>query len=387
MSAGTETKTPAQATVARESFSFVRLLRRNVVPLTFMVICYIGFQYSGLPWVFFANDLLERLSRNSFLVISLIIPVLAGMGLNFGIVLGAMAGQFAAFITVCWNMTGMFGFFAACVMAVPLAVLFGWLTGILFNKAKGKEMITGLILGFFANGIYQAICLLLIGWIIPVSDTALLLPSGVGLVNTIDLRLWQYAIDKFYVLNIYRLLTGFWPVLRGAEYAYLRYLNFNISVLTLMIVALLCVAIHCLFKTKLGQDFRSTGQNRHIAEIAGIRVNRVRIIAVIFSTVLAAWGQLIFLQNIGNVQVYGSHVQVGTFAVAAILIGGASVSRATITQALVGTILFHALFIVSPLAGRNLMGSAQVGEFFRVFVAYGVIGLALALHAWQRKKK
>ena len=33
------------------------------------------------------------------------------------------------------------------------------------------------------------------------------------------------------------------------------------------------------------------------------------------------------------------------------------------------------------------MGSAQVGEYFRVFVAYGVIGIALALHAWQRQTK
>ena len=363
------------------------LLRRNVVPITFFIICSVGFYYSGLPWVFFANDLLTRLARNSFLVISLIIPVLAGMGLNFGIVLGAMAGQFAAFITIVWNMTGMFGFFAACAMSVPFAVLFGWLTGMLFNKAKGKEMISGLILGFFANGVYQAVCLVLIGSVIPISNKSLLLPSGIGLVNTLDLKIWQYAIDKFYELNIFRALTNTWPALREPGYGFLRYLNFNIPVLTLLIVALLCAGVHFLFKTKLGQDFRSVGQNRHIAEVAGIRVNRVRIIAVIFSTVLAAWGQLIFLQNLGNVQVYGSHVQVGTFAVAAILIGGATVSRATITQALVGTVLFHALFIVSPLAGKNLMGSPQVGEFFRVFVAYGVIGLALALHAWQRKKK
>ena len=355
----------------------MRLLQKNIVPIVFLVLCSIGFYYSGLSWMFFANDLMSRLARNSFLVISLIIPVLAGMGLNFGIVLGAMAGQFAAFITVVHNLTGIGGFFAACVMAIPFAILFGWLTGILFNKAKGKEMITGLILGFFANGIYQLVCLIFIGWLIPISNKALLLPSGVGFVNTLDLKIWQYAIDKFYVFRA-----------RGIDIPVLKYLNnINIPVLTLTIVVLLCIAVVLLFRTKLGQDFRAVGQNRHIAEIAGIKVDRVRIIAVIFSTVLAAWGQLIFLQNIGNVQVYGSHVQVGTFAVAALLIGGATVSKATIGQALLGTVLFHALFIVSPLAGKNLMGSAQVGEYFRVFIAYGVIGIALALHAWQRLVK
>ena len=355
----------------------MRLIQRNIVPIVFLILCTVGFQYSGLSWMFFANDLVTRLARNSFLVISLIIPVLAGMGLNFGIVLGAMAGQFAAFITVTHKLTGMPGFFLACLLSIPFAVLFGWLTGILFNKAKGKEMITGLILGFFANGVYQLICLILIGWIIPISDKSLLLPSGVGFVNTIDLKIWQYAIDKFYVIRA-----------KGIDIPVLKYLNnINFPVLTLVIVALLCAAVFLLFKTKLGQDFRAVGQNRHIAEVAGVKVDRVRIIAVIFSTVLAAWGQLIFLQNIGNVQVYGSHVQVGTFAVAALLIGGASVSRATIGQAILGTVLFHALFIVSPLAGKNIMGSAQVGEYFRVFIAYGVIGIALALHAWQRQVK
>lgn len=353
------------------------LLRKNIVPIVFLIICAVGFHYANIMWVFFANDLVTRLARNSFLVISLIIPVLAGMGLNFGIVLGAMAGQFAALITYCYQLTGMFGFFIACLISVPFAIIFGWLTAILFNKAKGKEMITGLILGFFANGLYQLVCLVFVGWLIPVSDKAMLLPSGVGIVNTIELKIWQYSIDKFWVLRIPK---------ANLPWALSWLGNISIPVLTLVIVALLCFAVVLLFRTKLGQNFRAVGQNRHVAEIAGIKVDRIRIIAVIFSTVLAAWGQLIFLQNIGNLQVYGAHVQVGTFAVASLLIGGATVSRATVPQAIVGTVLFHALFIVSPLAGKNLMGSAQVGEYFRVFIAYGIIGLALALHAWKGGK-
>jgi len=31
------------------------------------------------------------------------------------------------------------------------------------------------------------------------------------------------------------------------------------------------------------------------------------------------------------------------------------------------------------------LGSAQIGEYFRVFVAYGVIGLSLGLHAWKKQ--
>jgi simple sugar transport system permease protein len=39
------------------------------------------------------------------------------------------------------------------------------------------------------------------------------------------------------------------------------------------------------------------------------------------------------------------------------------------------------------MAGKNLMGSAMIGEYFRVFVSYGVIALALALYAWKRLKE
>ena len=129
---------------------------------------------------------------------------------------------------------------------------------------------------------------------------------------------------------------------------------------------------------------RSVGQDRHVAAVAGIQVDRVRTIAIMMSMVMAAWGHIIFLQNMGTFSTYGSHEQIGLYAVAAILIGGATVTNATIGHALLGTFLFHTLFVVSPSAGRQLFGDAQVGEYFRVFVAYGVIGATLAMHAWRK---
>ncbi|MEW6244066.1 MAG: ABC transporter permease [Bacillota bacterium] len=346
--------------------SLARFLIRNAVPILFTVLCLVGSYYARLPLKFLLNDIIVRMARNSFLVISLIIPVLAGLGLNFGIVLGAMAGQIAVITVTYWEIGGITGFLLSMLLALPYAILFGWLTGILFNRAKGKEMIAGLILGFFANGLYQLVFLFFVGTIIPFRNEYMLLSTGIGLRNTVNLKGVHYALDNLLKVGV---------------------MGLNIPVATFASIVLLCLAIRFLFKTKLGQEFRSVGQNRYVAEVSGINVDRVRIIAVIFSTVLAAWGQLIFLQNIGTLNTYGSHVQVGTFAVAALLIGGATVSRATVGQALLGTFLFHLLFIISPLAGKNMMGSAQVGEYFRVFVAYGVIGVALALHAWQNIAK
>ena len=165
-----------------------------------------------------------------------------------------------------------------------------------------------------------------------------------------------------------------------------RAMKLNIPIVTFIIIGLLCVFNAMITKTKLGQDFRTVGQNRHIAKVSEINVNKIRIIAVTISKVFASWGQIIFLQNIGTLSTYGSHVQIGMFSIAAILIGGASATKATSGQAILGVILFHTLFYVSPKAGNNLFGSAQIGEYFRSFVAYGVIGVSLGLHAWKRVK-
>ena len=76
-------------------------------------------------------------------MLALIIPVLAGLGLNFGIVIGAMAAQIAIFFTTHWGFTGVSGFLLTALLSTPLAVFFGYLVGKLFNNMKGAEMIGG----------------------------------------------------------------------------------------------------------------------------------------------------------------------------------------------------------------------------------------------------
>ncbi len=160
--------------------------------------------------------------------------------------------------------------------------------------------------------------------------------------------------------------------------------NLKLSVASAFVLFLVCVFNAVFLKTKLGHDMRSVGHDQHIAQVSGIDVDKTRVIAITISMVIAAWGQIVFLQNMGVLNTYGSHVQIGMFSVAAILIGGASVSKANVRQALLGIILLHTLFIVSPKAGQELLGDAQIGELFRSFVAYGVIGVSLGLHAWKK---
>jgi simple sugar transport system permease protein len=348
-------------------------------------------------------------------VLALIIPVLAGLGLNFAVVLGAMAGQVGIIAATHLGVKGLAGILLCAGLALPLAVALGWMTGKLLNRARGKEMITTLILGFFANGVYQLVFLILIGTLIPMQNEVLVLSSGVGLRSTIDLT----GGLKFGLDDVFKLRLPFFCVVFGGAAGALLFArrligrrpggtaviaaalaavlwggyemaagsllnNIQVPVATFLVIAGLCVFTFFIMKTKLGQDMRTVGQDIHVAEVSGINSNRVRIIAMIISTVLAAWGQILFLQNLGAFSTYGSHEQTGMFAIAALLIGGASVTRATIGQALLGIVLFHTLFIISPIAGRVLFGDAQLGEFFRSFVAYGVIGLSLGLHSWRK---
>ncbi|GFN34620.1 ABC transporter permease subunit [Tepidimicrobium xylanilyticum] len=332
-----------------------------IVPIIFFVICLIGSFFTGLPFGFLLDEIVIRLSRNLLLVMSLILPVITGLGLNFAITLGAIAGQIALIIITNYTIGGFLGFILGILISTPFAILFGFMVGKILNKAKGKEMITSMVLGFFANGIYQLVFLLLAGTIIPIRNKDLLLTSGVGVKNTIDLSGIKYSFD-------YLIPLGKYPVT------------------TLLVLMFMFLLLNHFLKTKLGQDMRAVGQDMEIARVSGINVERTRIISVILSTLLAAWGQIIFLQNIGTMQTYASHEQVGLFAVASLLVGGATIDRASWKEAIIGTFLFHFLFLISPLAGQNLLGNAQIGEYFRAFVAYGVIGLALVLHAWEKDK-
>lgn len=343
-----------------------KFITSNIVPLImiFLIIC--TAPMSNLSTTYLVQEMILRLSRNSFLVLSLIIPVVAGMGLNFGIVLGAMAGQIGLIMITDWHIVGAQGLFLAMIISIPIAILLGIVGGSILNRAKGKEMITSMIMGFFINGIYQLVVLYGMGNVIPMTNEKILLSRGYGIRNAIDLKGVRRAFDTLINLKI------------G---------EFEIPVFTIFIISLLCVFIVWFRKTKLGQDMRAVGQDIEVARAAGIAIERTRIISIVISTVLASIGQIIFLQNIGTMNTYNSHEQIGMFSIAAILIGGATAAKASIPNALVGIVLFHLIFVISPRAGKELVGSAQIGEFFRVFVSYGIIAMALVLHQWRREKE
>jgi simple sugar transport system permease protein len=349
----------------KKKVSVLDLIRGNSVPLMFVLICAVFIPLSGFSGSYLLNEIMTRLGRNAFLILSLLIPIMAGMGLNFGMTLGAMAGQIGLILVADWQIWGIPGLVLAAIISIPISILLGLMCGVLLNRAKGREMITSYIISFFVNGVYMLVVLYMMGPIIPIAHNTLKLPRGYGIRNTVSLLPMRQTIDN--ALAIY---VG----------------GVKIPVLTLIIIAVACLFIVWFRKTKLGQDMRAVGQDMEVARDAGINVERTRIISMVISTVFAGFGMIIYLQNLGNFPTYSAHTNVGMFCIAALLVGGASVEKASIGNVFLGVILFHTMFIVAPSAGTKITGDSMIGEYFRVFISYAVITIALVMYETKKRK-
>jgi len=403
-------------TQGRPRFDAGKHFREYIVTYIFLILSVLFIWASGRSLPEIMGQLMGRLGRNLFIVLSLIIPIIAGMGINFAITIGAMAAQVGLLMALNWEITGIPGILVAAGITVPLGALFGFLIGSLLNKMKGQETIGSLILGYFANGAYQLPFLFVFGKLIPLSEKVTII-GATGVSNTLNLTgasglymvldgIWQvtfsqalygvsaliavaaallFALKKMSKKRFITLLS----VAAGVSLVYTLpfisaiFADIRVPVATFVLVALLCLFNVVIMRTRLGQRFRAVGQSRSVANASGINVNRVRVIAIMISTVLAGWGQIIFIQNLGTLQTYSAHEMVGLYAGAAILVGGASIDRATNSQAIIGCVLFHLLFVVSQDAGVKLFGDPAIGEYFRVFISYGVIAVALVMHTWR----
>ena len=343
----------------------LNFIRNNSVPILFVLICVVCIPISGFSASYLINEIVTRMGRNIFLILCLLIPIMAGMGLNFGMTLGAMAAELALILVSDWQIWGIPGIVLAMILSIPFSVVLGTFCGKILNMAKGREMITSYIISFFMNGIYQLIVLYMMGPIIPIKHSNVKLPRGYGIRNSVDLIHMRQYLDNLLAVRI-----------GGVK----------IPVLTFLIIGLLCLFIIWFRRTKLGQDMRAVGQDMNVARDAGINVERTRIISIVMSTVLAGFGMVIYLQNMGNIATYSSHSQIGMFCIAALLVGGASVDRASIGNVFLGVILFHTMFIVAPKAGAMITGDSMIGEYFRVFISYGVITLSLILYETKKRK-
>ena len=215
--------------VNKNRFNAAEHLRKYAVTYLFIIISVFFIAVSGVNTNYLSSELIKRITRNAFLVLALIIPVVAGMGINFAITIGAMAAQIGLLLTINWGVTGVPGILLAAAITLPLGLIFGYLIGKMLNKMKGQETIGSMILGFFATGLYQLLFLFIFGKIIPMNENVSIVGST-GIKNTLNLTgetdLYM-AIDG--ILRV-ELLTAVYVVCAAiAAWAVFRFLRKKIG--------------------------------------------------------------------------------------------------------------------------------------------------------------
>jgi len=152
----------------------------------------------------------------------------------------------------------------------------------------------------------------------------------------------------------------------------------NLMVPTGMILffALIAFLMWAFLHTKRGTAMTAVGSNPVFARASGIDVDKTRTLSVIMSTWLGAIGILVYQQSFGFIQLYMGPFYMALPAVSAILIGGASVNKASIVNVIVGTFLFQGIVTMTPSV-MNSMIHTDMSEVIRIVVSNGMILYAL----------
>ncbi|MBM4465011.1 MAG: ABC transporter permease [Chloroflexi bacterium] len=297
---------------------------------------------------------LVRIGMNGVLVLAMLPAISSGIGPNFGVSLGILAGLIGALMAIELRLDGYVAFFGAIGFALPFAALVGLGYGWLLNRVKGSEMMLATFVGF------SAVSVMKIAWLIlPFNNPEMAWPIGRGVRVTIALDNRQLAqlLNKTLAFEIGNVVipTG------------------------LLAFFLLCCALMWVFmRTKTGVAMRAAGDNPRFATAAGINVDRHRIIGTVVSTILGAIGILVFAQSYGFLQLYEGPMFMPFVAVAAILIGGASIKKASIAHVIIGTFLFQATLVVAmPVANAFTADMASMAEISRIIIQNGIILYAL----------
>ena len=313
---------------------------------------------TGLPMGQIFSAMLTRFGMNALLVLALIPTILSGTGPNFGLPLGIICGLIGTTLAIELDLRGFPAFFFAIGVSLPMGSLVGWLYGLLLNRVKGQEMTVGTYMGF------SIVSIMCVFWLMaPYASPEMIWPyGGEGLRNTIvlDGRMAQ-LLDGFLAFSI---PMGNGQVLR-------------IPTGLLLLTAISCLLLWMFMRTKTGVAMQIVGANARFAESSGLNVNKYRIIGSVLSCAMAAAGIVVYSQSYGFIQLYQAPLYMGMYSVSAILIGGASLQRATITQALVGTFLFNALLVIALPVANEVMTS-DISEIMRVIISNGIILYALS---------
>ena len=318
----------------------------------FLLVLFIAAPIVGADFWMQVTNTINRFSWNGIMVLAMVPMVHSGCGLNFGLPLGIISGLLGATLSIEFGFHGFMSFVMAIVIATPFAVIFGWVYGWLLNKIKGGEMMIATYVGFSSVS-FMCMMWLLMPYKSPNMVWGL---AGKGLRTTISLEGYY---DKA-LANILQINIGKLSIPTGA----------------LIFFAILAFLMWAILHTKTGTAMTSVGSNPVFAKAAGIDIDKTRTLSVIISTWLAAIGILVYEQGFGFIQLYMAPFYMAMPAVSAILIGGASVNKASITNVIIGTFLFQGIVTMTPTVMNNMV-HMDMSEVIRMIASNGMILYAL----------
>lgn len=316
----------------------------------FLLSLYIIAPFVGVDIKISLKDTVIRFGMNAILVLSLVPMIQSGTGLNFGMPLGIEAGLLGATISLQSGATGFKGFVFAILISVFFSIIFGYGYGKILNKVKGSEMMIATYIGF------SSVALMCIMWLLlPFKSPDMIWAyGGEGLRTTISVEKYWHGI-----LN---------------EILFLK--NNSIPIGEILFFSVIAGCISLFFKTKTGLSMKIVGSSNEYAKATGIDIDRVRVKSVILSTVIAGVGIIVYQQSFGFIQLYLAPFNMAFPAIAAILIGGATMKKATITNVIIGTFLFQGILTMTPSVISGLI-KTDMSETIRIIVSNGMILYAL----------
>lgn len=308
-------------------------------------------QKQNIPGLF--RDSLVRIGMNSVLVLAMVPSIVSGNGLNFALSIGIICGLLAGCMSIEMDMRGMSAFLAAVFMSIPLSAVSGYFYSLLINRVKGDEMTIGTYMG------WAVVFLMSIAWLLlPFKSPEMIWAiGGKGLRQTISLAgRYDKVLDNFMDIKLF---------------------DMNIPVGTLLFFGILCFLMWLFLRSKTGAAMLASGDNPKFAAASGINVDKHRTIGIVLSTILGGIGILVYAQSYGFFQLYQGPLMMPFVAISAILLGGATARKASISNVISGVILFQMLLTISLPTINKMMPEGNLSEVVRIIVQNGVILYAL----------
>lgn len=325
----------------------------TVIIALFWIFTLVVGHFVGISMATLVSDTIKRAGMNGILVLAMVPAIQSGTGPNFALPIGIVCGMFGLVCSIEMDMMGLAWLLVSIAIAIPIAALVGYGYGKLMNAVKGSEMTIATYTGF------SVVALMCLAWLmIPFKNPKMGWFIGKGLRETIQLD----AVEGAQILN-----------------DFLRFTIGDVIIPTglLLTFGFFAVLVWLFFRSKMGIAISAGGINPKFARASGLNIDKNRVFANVISTVLAAIGIIVYSQSYGYAQLYTAPLMMAFPAVAAILIGGATASRAKVSHVIIGVVLFQGLLTTALPVANEVFAGTDLSEIMRMIIQNGIILYAL----------